>query len=94
MKCNRKKKIIESFKDTHEIGKFFYKNQQLLQSVQDTDGNGLTVLYSDKKEWNGYDQDGVKSKVFIKQIFDGDQKSQYYIKFAYFLAFLCCGAFF
>jgi hypothetical protein len=79
--------VIKSFKDAHEIGKWFYKNQQILSSLSPGETNGFSTITTTDSEYSG--RDGNESSVaFIKQTFVGEQKEQYYVRFGHFLAFL------
>jgi hypothetical protein len=78
--------VIKSFANAHEIGKWFYTNQQLFSALAET-ANGLNFLTSTDDSYTGYD-DGRSSKVFAKQVYEGEGGTQYYVKLAYFLKFL------
>jgi len=78
--------VIKSFANAHEIGKWFYKNQQILAPLG-PGNDGISTSTTTDNYYSGYD-DGRKSVAFIKQVFEGEGSTQYYVKFGYFLAFL------
>ncbi len=77
--------VIKSFENAHEIGKEFYKQQQILASAA-AGTNGLTYSYSTDNAYTGYDNN-ENDHVYVKQVYEGGE-TQYYVKLAYFLKFL------
>jgi len=69
--------VIKDFANTHEIGKFFYTMQQRLSNAPSTP-SGLSYLVST----------GDGTIGFLKQKYEDEGGSQYYIRLGRFLSFL------
>jgi hypothetical protein len=78
--------VIKDFANIHDVGKMFYKYQQLLSPLG-SGKDGISVLIEPDLEYNG--GDSTSNVAFFKQIYDGKSSiTQYYIKFGWFLKWI------
>lgn len=77
--------VIKDFANTHEIGKMFYKNQQILASSPSRN-NGIAILTESDLEYSG--RDSGDSVAFFKQVYEGKGGTQYYVRFGWFLKWI------